>query len=185
MPTLQRFRAGQVIHVPVHPRPAIEPTLLLSAGCFRGDPNFSDWFGYPRIMADRRGTGIASDMPGTPWQREGFIATPCRVGGGLRKRRSMPALELMAGSVRTEFLCREISQFFDGKIDNIEESSADGGLVYLYRVAEGVAYPGMREDLPVGSIALLSAEPAMHPVVVLAADAAADFGRWYRALPSW
>lgn len=124
-------------------------------------------------------------MPVTRWQHEDFAATPCRVGGGFRKRRSLPALELVAGSLQTVFLCSELGQFFGGKIDNIEESSAQGELVYLYRVTEGVAYPGITDNLPVGSIVVLASKPAMHPAFVLPPGPAADFGHWYQALPSW
>ncbi|MEW2625770.1 hypothetical protein [Streptomyces sp. NPDC048106] len=128
-----------------------------------------------------------SDVPDARWRHDGFTAAPVRVPGGFRKRRLLPAVELVCGSVRTVFLCRDLGPFFQGRTDVVESGDGEGTIVLLCwtgRLVRSSAAQELLADQDAGSIALLTTKPAFSPIAVLPPDAAADFGAWYQALPA-
>jgi hypothetical protein len=139
-------------------------------------------------MASGKRSEASSVVPDARWRRDGFTAAPIRVPGGFRKRRLLPAVELVCGSVRTRFLCRELGPFLQDRADVLESGDGEGAIVFLCwtgKLLRSSAAEELLADRDAGSIALLTTKPTLSPVAVLSPDAATDFVAWYRALPAW
>jgi len=136
------------------------------------------------IVADPNATNDVPDQA-AEWRHGSFTARSVQHKAGFLKRRTVPGVDITVGDqIRIGFLNRELSDFFDGRTDNLE-GSCNGALFYLYRVSDALPPAGEKplEGVPVGSITVLAASGhVLAPLVVLPPYEAGEFGRWFAAL---